>query len=149
MADAGYDIDKDSIPNESELTDLMLKQGTNIGTWAPGELERLVESGEVELTPESTYLEWFEALPEARKEEVIEEWGPAPGEIMVYEDDSGDKFLVIPKVEVSNNVILAPQPTRGWLSDNEILYHDGDLLPTTSILRFISGFRTSTKLMQL
>jgi cobaltochelatase CobN len=136
MADAGYDIDKDSIPNESELTSLMLKQGTNIGTWAPGELERLVESGEVELIPESTYLEWFEALPETRKEEVIETWGPAPGEIMVYEDDSGDKFLVIPKIEVSDNVILAPQPTRGWLSDNEILYHDGDLPPHHQYLAF-------------
>ncbi|MCC4765552.1 cobaltochelatase subunit CobN [Methanosarcina sp. DH1] len=136
MADAGYDVDRSSIPNETELTDLMLKQGTNIGTWAPGELERLVESGEVELIPESTYLEWFEALPETCKEEVIETWGPAPGEIMVYEDDSGDKFLVIPKIEVSDNVILAPQPTRGWLSDNEILYHDGDLPPTHQYIAF-------------
>ncbi|WP_440948901.1 cobaltochelatase subunit CobN [Methanosarcina sp. T3] len=136
MADAGYDIDKDSIPNESELTNLMLKQGTNIGTWAPGELERLVRSGEVELIPESTYLEWFSALPEERQQEVLETWGPAPGEIMVYEDDSGDKFLVVPKVEVSNNVILAPQPTRGWLSDNEILYHDGDLPPHHQYLAF-------------
>lgn len=136
MADAGYDVDKALIPNETELTDLMLKQGTNIGTWAPGELERLVESGEVELIPESTYLEWFETLPEARKEEVIETWGPAPGEIMVYEDDSGDRFLVIPKIEVSGNVILAPQPTRGWLSDNEILYHDGELPPHHQYLAF-------------
>ncbi|AKB30996.1 CobN-like chelatase BtuS for metalloporphyrine salvage [Methanosarcina siciliae HI350] len=136
MADAGYDIDKESIPNESELTSLMLKQGTNIGTWAPGELERLVDSGEVGLIPESTYLEWFSALPEERQQEVIGQWGPAPGEIMVYEDDSGDKFLVIPKVEVSDNVILAPQPTRGWLSDNELLYHDGDLPPHHQYLAF-------------
>jgi len=136
MADAGYDVDKALIPNESELTDLMLKQGTNIGTWAPGELERLVESGEVELIPESTYLEWFEALPETCKEEVIETWGPAPGEVMVYEDDSGDRFLVIPKIEVSDNVILAPQPTRGWLSDNEILYHDGELSPHHQYIAF-------------
>jgi cobaltochelatase CobN len=136
MADAGYDVDKNSIPNETELTDLMLKQGTNIGTWAPGELERLVESGEVELISESTYLEWFESLPETCREEVLDTWGPAPGELMVYEDDSGDKFLVIPKIEVSDNVILAPQPTRGWLSANEILYHDGELPPHHQYLAF-------------
>jgi cobaltochelatase CobN len=56
MADEGYDINSSLIPNKTELVDLITYQGRNVGTWAPGELEALVETGEVELIPESTYL---------------------------------------------------------------------------------------------
>ncbi len=135
MADAGYAVDSGNIPNGSELTDLILVQGTNIGTWAPGELDRMVENGNVALIPNSTYSEWFEALPESRQQEVISRWGDAPGEIMVYENESG-KFLVIPKIEVGDGVILAPQPTRGWLQDNDALYHSKDLPPHHQYIAF-------------
>ncbi|MEZ5335467.1 MAG: cobaltochelatase subunit CobN [Methanolobus sp.] len=67
MADDGYDVDSSLIPNKTELVDLMVYQGRNVGTWAPGELESLVETGEVELIPESTYLSWFNELPEERR----------------------------------------------------------------------------------
>ena len=136
MADEGYDINSSLIPNKTELVDLITYQGRNIGTWAPGELEALVETGEVELIPESTYLSWFNELPEERREEVIETWGEAPGEIMVYTDENGDKFIVIPKINISDNVILAPQPTRGWLQDSEVLYHDTELAPHHQYIAF-------------
>jgi cobaltochelatase CobN subunit (EC 6.6.1.2) len=136
MADEGYDINSSLIPNKTELVDLITYQGRNVGTWAPGELEALVETGEVELIPESTYLSWFNELPEERREEVIDTWGEAPGEIMVYTDENGDKFIVIPKINISDNVILAPQPTRGWLQDNEILYHDTELPPHHQYIAF-------------
>ncbi|MDW7731774.1 MAG: cobaltochelatase subunit CobN [Methanolobus sp.] len=136
MADTGYDVDINLIPNRTELVDLMIHQGRNVGTWAPGELEALVETGEVELIPESTYLSWFNELSEERREEVTEMWGEAPGEIMVYTDDNGDKFIVIPKISLSDNVILAPQPTRGWLQDNEVLYHDEELPPHHQYIAF-------------
>jgi cobaltochelatase CobN len=116
--------------------DLITYQGRNVGTWAPGELEALVETGEVGLIPESTYLSWFNELPEKRREEVIETWGEAPGEIMVYTDENGDKFIVIPKINISDNVILAPQPTRGWLQNNEVLYHDTELAPHHQYIAF-------------
>ncbi|MEZ5335466.1 MAG: cobaltochelatase subunit CobN [Methanolobus sp.] len=62
--------------------------------------------------------------------------GRGSGEIMVYTDGSGDKFIVIPKISVSDNVILAPQPTRGWLQDNEVLYHDTELAPHHQYIAF-------------
>jgi cobaltochelatase CobN len=136
MADDGYNVHTNLIPNKTELVDLMVYQGRNIGTWAPGELEALVETDEVELIPESTYLSWFNELPEERKTEVIETWGEAPGEIMVYTDDNGDNFIVIPKISISDNIILAPQPTRGWLQDNEVLYHDEELPPHHQYIAF-------------
>jgi cobaltochelatase CobN len=136
MADEGYDVNESLIPNKTELADLILTQGTNIGTWAPGKLEDLVETGKVELIPEATYKGWFDALPGERRQEVVDMWGEAPGEIMVYEDDSGDRFVVIPKIEISDNVILAPQPTRGWLQDYEALYHDTELPPHHQYIAF-------------
>ncbi|MDD4749643.1 MAG: cobaltochelatase subunit CobN [Methanosarcinaceae archaeon] len=135
MAEAGYAINSENIPNAKELTDLMLMQGSNIGTWAPGELERLVNEGDVVLLPSSTYKKWFETLPEARQEEVVSRWGEAPGEIMVWESGA-EKYLVIPKLEIGKGVLLAPQPTRGWLQDNEALYHSKDLPPHHQYIAF-------------
>ncbi|WP_236622691.1 cobaltochelatase subunit CobN [Methanococcoides methylutens] len=136
MADAGYEVNSSEIPNETEFVDLFLTQGSNIGTWAPGKLEELVESDKVELIPEETYNGWFNALPEERKQEVIDMWGEAPGDIMVYVDNSGDRFIVIPNIEISKNIILAPQPTRGWLQDNDALYHAGELPPHHQYIAF-------------
>ncbi|AKB30997.1 CobN-like chelatase BtuS for metalloporphyrine salvage [Methanosarcina siciliae HI350] len=135
MASEGYALNESQAPNETELLNLMLTQGINIGTWAPGELEKMVDTGKVVLLPESTYEEWFSELPEERKQEVIDQWGPAPGEIMVWENESG-KYLVIPRIEVGENVLLAPQPSRGWLDDNEALYHDSELPPHHQYIAF-------------
>jgi len=113
----------------------MVTQGINIGTWAPGELQKLVGTGKVVLVPENTYKEWFLELPAEKQQEVINQWGPAPGEIMVWGNESG-KYLVIPKIEVGNNVLLAPQPSRGWLDNNDALYHDKDLPPHHQYIAF-------------
>ncbi|AKB43503.1 cobaltochelatase subunit CobN [Methanosarcina vacuolata] len=135
MAKDGYALNENQTLNETELLNLMLTQGINIGTWAPGELQKMVDTGKVVLLPESTYEKWFSELPEERQQEVIDQWGPAPGKIMVWENETG-KYLVIPRIEVGKNVILAPQPSRGWLDDNEALYHDNDLPPHHQYIAF-------------
>jgi len=136
MDAAGYDVNGTLIPNKTELKDLMIHQGRNVGTWAPGELDKMVTTGKVELIPESTYTEWFNTLPEQRRTEVVDMWGEAPGNVMVYTDGDGNKFMVIPKISLSDNVILAPQPTRGWLQNNEALYHDEELPPHHQYIAF-------------
>ncbi|MDP2217700.1 MAG: cobaltochelatase subunit CobN, partial [Methanolobus sp.] len=136
MEDAGYDLDGSLIPNKTELVNLMVYQGRNVGTWAPGELEALVKTGEVVLLPESTYTSWFNELPEQRRNEVIDMWGEAPGKIMVHTEDNGDRFIVIPQISLSDNVILAPQPSRGWFENYETLYHDTELPPNHQYIAF-------------
>ncbi|MDD2340261.1 MAG: cobaltochelatase subunit CobN [Methanosarcina sp.] len=135
MAAGGYAINESQTLNETALLNLMLTQGINIGTWAPGELEKLVATGKVVLVPENTYEGWFSELPEEKQQEVIDQWGPAPGEIMVWANESG-KYLVIPRIEVGENVLLAPQPSRGWLDDSEALYHDSELPPHHQYIAF-------------
>ncbi|WAI01743.1 cobaltochelatase subunit CobN [Methanogenium organophilum] len=133
MEDEGYAIDGE-VPTEDELLDLMLLQGRNVGTWAPGELDSMVEEGDVVLLPAEQYAEWFHELPADKQEEVIAKWGEPPGEIMVY-NNGGQDYLVIPTVSFGN-VILTPQPTRGWLQDEAVLYHDTDLPPHHQYIAF-------------
>lgn len=130
---SGYGVEG-VVPNEHDLVDLMAHEGTNVGTWAPGELEAMVNAGNATLLPVERYLEWFGAINPEKQKEVTERWGPAPGEIMVYQNETG-KYFVIPKLSFGN-VILTPQPTRGWLQNNTILYHRKDIPPHHQYIAF-------------
>ncbi|MHC1575368.1 MAG: cobaltochelatase subunit CobN [Candidatus Methanogasteraceae archaeon] len=135
MNESGYDVTVD-VPDEETLIDLMIHQGTNIRTWAPGELERLASSGTATLIPVETYLGWFGELEAERQAEVIERWGEPPGEIMVWTNETTKKqYFVIPKLP-SGNVILAPQPTRGRLWNDAVRYHNRDIPPHHQYIAF-------------
>ncbi|WP_242492605.1 cobaltochelatase subunit CobN [Methanolobus psychrotolerans] len=124
MQAEGYDIGNGTIPNGSEFIDLFITS-RNVGAWAPGELEKVVESRMVTLWPVEEYLPWYEALPESVRTEVEETWGEAPGDIMVYENESG-KYFVMPTVQLGN-VIFMPQPTKAKLSDESLIYHNSTI----------------------
>ena len=138
MKERGYEIEGE-VPEEKELLGLMIRQGRNIGTWVPGELKNMVENESVVLIPVEEYESWFNELPANKRQEVIDKWGEPPGEIMVYENETG-KYIVIPSLSFGN-VLLAPQPTRGWLQDNKILYHDKELVPHHQYIAFYFWLR--------
>ena len=133
MKAGGYLVNG-TVPEEKALVDLLAHQGTNVGSWAPGELQAMVGAGNATLLPAEVYEQWFSALPQDRQSEVTEMWGPPPGKIMVYENQSG-KFLVIPKISFGN-VILLPQPSRGWLENSTVLYHDRSVPPHHQYIAF-------------
>ncbi len=133
MKAAGYHVNG-TVPEEKALIDLLAHQGTNVGSWAPGELQAMVEAGNATLLQAEVYEQWFSALPQDKQSEVIQMWGPPPGEIMVYENQSG-KYLVIPKLSFGD-VILLPQPSRGWLENATILYHDKSVPPHHQYIAF-------------
>ena len=134
MQERGYNVGNRTLPGEAELAHLMAEVGSNVGTWAPGELENRVKSGSVILIPEDEYLNWFSELPPDMQREVTDAWGPAPGNLMVYTNSTG-KYIVIPKLEFGN-ILLAPEPVWGWLQDNTTLYNTGKLPPTPNLLAF-------------
>uniref|UniRef100_UPI001F5E2247 cobaltochelatase subunit CobN n=1 Tax=Methanolobus psychrotolerans TaxID=1874706 RepID=UPI001F5E2247 len=131
MRAAGYDIGNDTIPNGSEFIDLFITS-RNVGSWAPGELEKVVETGYVTMVPVDDYLVFYNELPESVREEVEETWGDAPGEIMTYENESG-KYFVIPTIQLGN-INFIPQPTRAGLSDESLIYHNSSIPPTHQYL---------------
>ena len=97
---------------EEALLAEMQDHGRQVGVWAQGTLDRLVKTGKATLIPEETYLSWFETkVPETKRKELIHQWGPPPGDFMVWKDH-GKKFIVVPQLDFGN-VILLPQPLRG------------------------------------
>ena len=108
--------------SETDIKELILASARNVGSWAPGELDKMMATGKVIRLPVADYKLWFAELPEAFKEKVIEQWGePETSGIMKIDND-----FIIPAVRVENMVIL-PEPVRGWGDDPMKLYHDTTL----------------------
>ncbi|GAW92496.1 cobaltochelatase subunit CobN [Calderihabitans maritimus] len=112
-----------------DLLKIMLTYGRNVGSWAPGELETMVQAGAMTV-PVEDYLRWFRELPRSLQEAVEREWGPAPGRVMVYQGQ-----LVIPGLMLGN-VFIGPQPMRGWGDDPQKITHSPTLPPTHQYLAF-------------
>jgi cobaltochelatase CobN len=122
------------IPTVDELRAQMQLYGKNVGVWAPGELEIMVNTGKVELIPLNQYLQWFNALPKANREAVIDMWGEPPGDIMVYEKN-GQKYIVIPMLKFGN-ILLAPQPMRSKDQSTTAMFTDDAIPPTHQYIAF-------------
>ena len=129
MKEAGYNVGDDKIDKEL-LLKTSLEYGRNIGTWAPGELNDMVEKKRCVLLPLDNYQELFTKLPENFVNNVNEDWGDVnQSDLMIWADPkNGKKYMVIPAIK-RGNVVILPQPVRGWLQDKEALYHDDDLWP--------------------
>ena len=122
MAADGYRVGDP--PGEKQIKKMILTSARNIGSWAPGELERLLQSSRVVRLPVAQYKKWFNELPVDFRKNVIQQWGtPESSKIM----KDGDDFI-IPAVTLGN-LILLPEPSRGWGDEPMKLYHDTTLFP--------------------
>ncbi|SLM31909.1 conserved exported hypothetical protein [Desulfamplus magnetovallimortis] len=118
----GYAIEGEF--TEERIKDLLLKSGRNIGSWAPDELDSLLRAGNAALIDMEDYRQWLSKTPEEFQEKVTEDWGrPEESRIMVK-----DNKFVIPCIRLGN-LILAPQPVRGFNDDPDKLYHSTILYP--------------------
>ncbi|MDD3874949.1 MAG: cobaltochelatase subunit CobN, partial [Methanosarcina sp.] len=144
MNESGYEVS--GIPdNSSELLEMLQAQGINVGSWAPGALNKMVENRAewgLHLIPMETYRGWFESeIPENLRANVTAEWGepwsedlPQDKSVMIYENESGE-YIVIPAVRFEN-VWLMPQPARGTGQNNDTLYHSSVVPPTHQYIAF-------------
>ncbi len=124
MRKEGYQIPRKYHLTSKEIRGLILSYARNIGSWAPGELDRLTRNGEVTEISMPTYEKWFSRLPKAFREGVIRQWGPVEkSKIMIHQG----KF-VVPSV-ILGNIVLLPEPARGWGDDPMKLYHSPTLYP--------------------
>lgn len=136
MKARGYTLDEDGILSENgqisedKVFEAMFSKGRNIGGWAPGELQKFAEQDGIIKIDLDTYLEWYNQLPEDVRQKVESEWGPPPGQMMVYNGE-----IIIPGV-ISGNVFFGPQPMRGWGEDVSKILHSPDLPPPHQYLAF-------------
>jgi cobaltochelatase CobN len=122
LAGAGYTTGKP--PMEKEVKELILNGARNVGSWAPGELEAMVQAGDLVQLDLAEYEKWFAELPQPFRDGVIGQWGK-PGDFQMMMHNGK---IVIPMVRRGNMVML-PEPARGWSDDPMKLYHDTTLYP--------------------
>jgi cobaltochelatase CobN len=145
MNESGFNV-SDIPDNDSLLLEMMQEQGINAGSWAPGVMNEMVENRTewgLQLIPVDTYHEWFESeIPENLKEQVVQEWGepwseelPQNKSLMIWENETGDKFIVIPTVQF-DNVWIMPQPARGFMQNDDALYHSSLVPPPHQYIAF-------------
>lgn len=123
MKAEGYNLD--GMPAEkAALQEAVLEYGSNIPNWNHDMIEQLAKSGHAVLLPVETYKKWFAELPQAAQDFVIKGHGrPEVNTIMAYIDEKGKRYFVLPVLRYGN-VLLGPQPSRGWTENPEHLYHD-------------------------
>jgi len=110
--------------SEQKIKELILTYARNVGSWVPGELEKMARAKGIIRLPITIYKKWFQQLPAPFRNGVISQWGrPEDCTIMRLGGD-----FIIPGVRMGN-VLLMPEPVRGWGDDPMKLYHDPTLYP--------------------
>ncbi|MGV3590957.1 MAG: cobaltochelatase subunit CobN, partial [Gammaproteobacteria bacterium] len=141
MRDEGYDVGDGDLSSDAILAD-MTDKARNVGSYAPGELDAMIAQGSVARVDMATYRQWLDALAPPLRDRIIADWGqPEDGTLMTTGEGS-DKAFVIPRLEYGN-VILMPQPARGWGEDLEQLYHADDLAPHHQYVAAYAWLRNS------
>ena len=119
----GYHIEG-KLPSEEEIKELILKTGRNIGSWAPGELDKLISTNKVVRLPITQYQEWLATLDEDYRRKIEAEWGKASESNIMTRNGE----MIFPCVSLGN-VIIVPQPVRGWNDSPLKVYHSTTLWP--------------------
>jgi len=123
MKKEGYTI-KGNLPSEEDIKNLVLQSGRNIGSWAPGELDELIKTNRVIKIPIKEYLERHKNINKDYKDKLEAEWGKVEDSKIMIKDGE----IIIPYIDLGN-VIILPQPSRGWGDDPVKLYHNTQLWP--------------------
>lgn len=121
MKEKGYQIDVKSKTFLIESAGQLLRP-----YYRAEDAETLIGMDLAEYMPLSTYLGWFEALPEEVKQPIIDRWGQPQDSQMLREttiDGEVIEAFVIPRMNLGNMIIL-PQGVRGETAqEHESLYH--------------------------
>lgn len=120
----GFQVKAERELTQQGIRDLILKSGRNIGNWAPGELETMLQEGTVARLPLDTYKKWFSQLPELFRQGVLEQWGNVESSDIMIKNGQ----FVIPGIRFGN-VMIMPEPSRGYTDDPMKLYHSPTLFP--------------------
>ena len=82
------------------------------------------------------YAAFFTTLPEEARQKMTEQWGEAPGDIML--SDEGN--ILVPGT-MNGNVFMTVQPARQYGMDPARAYHDPTIAPTHQYLAFYYWLR--------
>ena len=121
----GYTVERRDEAALIEQLSAMLKP-----FYRSGETRPLLAQNLAAKLPLDRYRAWFDALPEAVRRPVLERWGP-PERSAMASRESGERFFVVPRLQLGNIVIM-PQPPRAEATGGreKALYHDTKVAPS-------------------
>ncbi len=121
LKDEGYNVD--GLPDkEEEFESLLMKKGPVLGPYALGTFDNFLKNGNPELIEKSEYEAWCRNnLPEDLYQQVVNEYGEAPGEYMSVEKDN-KQYIAVARLQFGN-VCLLPQTLPGIGTDTQKLVH--------------------------
>ena len=126
LASAGYDVGG-NVFEANLLLQMLTERAVNIAGYAPGELAQFTARDDLVRVPLQTYDEWLRALDPVFSAKVLQDWGLAK-DARLMADRSDRPGFVIPALQFGN-VVVMPQPIRGWGENDAQLYHADDLAP--------------------
>ena len=130
MKAEGYQMD--FIPETSEdFISLMTSKATN-------DLSMMTEeqAEDCQQLPAKDYISFFRSLGQTAQQKMEEEWGKAPGDVMLSEKGN----ILIPGT-LDGNIFLTVQPSRQYGMDPAKAYHDPYIAPTHQYLAFYYWLR--------
>ncbi len=125
----GYRVEDVDLDDQRAIEKLILQRGRNIGNWAPGELDRLIQMGTIDLVSVSQYKKWLAELPRDFREGLIDFWGPPEDADIMAKEIDGELYFVLPTIRLGNNIVLMPQPDRARTQNLAMLYQSQELPP--------------------
>lgn len=81
------------------------------------------------------YKDFFALMEKKVQEQLVKDWGEAPGSVMEYDGD-----ILVPGT-LNGNIFITVQPPRGFGEDPEKIYHDPYVAPTHQYLAFYRWVR--------
>lgn len=133
LKEEGYDLT--GLPTTLDaFKKRMNTDGLVLGSYALGAQEEFLRKANPVWLTTTQYEEWaHDVLARHKYQEVIERYGEAPGELLVREDEKGEKEIAVACLQFGN-VLLFPQP-RPALGDDEFkLVHGMPVAPPHSYL---------------
>ena len=123
----GYDTGTLDLSSSAVLKEITEK-GRNVAGYAPGELDAMVAQGAAIRVPMADYKRWMNDFAPGFRAKLLKDWGPPEKTKLMAVNGPGGPAFVMPAVQYGN-ILLMPQPARGWGEDAEKMYHAKDLAP--------------------
>lgn len=76
LRDEGYDLGGDVDLSAGALLEKMLDGGRNVGSYAPGELDAMLDGRDAVLIGMDEYRRWLDALAPELRAKMVADWGP-------------------------------------------------------------------------
>ncbi len=125
MKDKGYSVDVKEHEEIIESAGKLLRPFYRYGKRGE-DIENLISLDLAEYMPVTTYLNWFNTLPDNIKEPIVERWGKPEESSMIRQaviDGKTVPSFVIPRMNLGNMIVM-PQGVRGEnAKEHANLYH--------------------------